>query len=200
MFDWLKRILRFFRCLWMTIRRLFGIPPFSGHSPCAPDYEPAAWNDCPNPVPLAPPAAPVPSSYCLHDNHTQGRNNCYNYGCNLQTDTYAQPGSAGGYAPASRSCPEDSSGAKADGLEPVHRCDPCPHCCHKVALVIWPGHDYHWYRQDSNGRWSHKPDRGLATDRDSSGNVITDPETADRGPYTVFCGYFCVCSGQVTIQ
>ena len=26
-----------------------------------------------------------------------------------------------------------------------------------VLLVIWPNRDYHWYRQDADGTWSHKP-------------------------------------------
>lgn len=26
-----------------------------------------------------------------------------------------------------------------------------------VLLVVSPGFDYHWYRQDADGTWSHKP-------------------------------------------
>ena len=26
-----------------------------------------------------------------------------------------------------------------------------------VLLVVDPNNDYHWYRQDSDGTWSHKP-------------------------------------------
>lgn len=202
MWQWLKKLIECaIESIRMWIRRLFGIPPFKGHSPCAPKYQPAIWNDCPNPVPLTPPNVPVPSSYCSHDNHKQRNNNCYNYGCNIQNDTYAQPGnSTTGYKPKAINCTEYIKAAISDGLKPVKRCEPCSHCCHKVALVIWPGNDYHWYRQDENGRWSHKPDQGLATDKDSKGNPIDDPEEANRGPYTVFCGYFCVCKNKVQIQ
>jgi hypothetical protein len=67
-----------------------------------------------------------------------------------------------------------------------------------VALVSDPGVDYHWYRLDSNGRWSHKPGNTDATDVDASGNLITDPKTADRDygryNYSTFCGYFYVPS------
>jgi hypothetical protein len=45
------------------------------------------------------------------------------------------------------------------------------------------------------------------TNKDWSGNIITDPETADWGPnYTVFAGYLYTCSsdqqgqGHATIQ
>ena len=65
-----------------------------------------------------------------------------------------------------------------------------------VALVIAPGDDYHWYRQDSDGTWSHKPGNTPATNLDASGNPITNPETANRNngshDYSVFCGYFYV--------
>jgi hypothetical protein len=38
-----------------------------------------------------------------------------------------------------------------------------------------------------------------ATNLDNSGNIITDPRTADRGSYTVFCGCFCVNKAKVVI-
>src|SRR5207249_5138029 len=85
---------------------------------------------------------------------------------------------------------------------------------YKVALFLgWTcdaeGHhrspgNYHWYRQDAGGNWSHKPGRGAATHRDQSNQPITNPETADKGTcpgnigsppipqYGEFCGYFCV--------
>jgi hypothetical protein len=63
-----------------------------------------------------------------------------------------------------------------------------------VALVVAPGWDYHWYRRDENGRWSHKPGGTRATNLDNSMNPISNPETANRGPYTDFCGYYCSCS------
>jgi hypothetical protein len=73
-----------------------------------------------------------------------------------------------------------------------------------VALAIDTGIDYHWYRQDSHGRWSHKPGNTSATDVDASGNPITNPETADRDysvtsgfNYSVFCGYFYVPAGGI---
>jgi len=58
-----------------------------------------------------------------------------------------------------------------------------------VALVIWPGVDYHWYRQDDNGCWSHKPGSTPVTNLDDSGRFIADPLACDRGDYTDFCVY-----------
>jgi len=143
-----------------------------------PQYEPEKWND---------------------NNGIQFNNNCYNYACNIRAGTYAQPGKASGNMYSSTDCPEVTEGAVSDGLT-VQDCDQrCPNCCHKVALVVAPGWDYHWYRQDDNGLWSHKLGGTPATNLDNSGNPISNPRTADRGPYTVFCGCFCVCKCEVKI-
>jgi len=73
-----------------------------------------------------------------------------------------------------------------------------------VALVVKPGGDYHWYRQDSDGTWSHKQGQLPATQsvgyyRDKNGNLrfiddlITDPKkAAEKIGYDVFVGYFYV--------
>jgi hypothetical protein len=60
----------------------------------------------------------------------------------------------------------------------------------KVALVLAPGRDYHWYRQNEDGTWSHKPGETPVTNLDASNNIITDPEKANRGVYTQFVGYY----------
>jgi hypothetical protein len=38
--------------------------------------------------------------------------------------------------------------------------------------------------------------RGLVSKIDNAGVKITDPATADRGRYTIFCGYFYACKSQ----
>lgn len=156
----------------------------------APSYNPAIWN--------------TPAH--------QPNNNCYNYSTDIMTDTFAQPGRAHNVS-APPSCAGTGSGAVADGLAAATE-KRCAGCSHLVALVISPGNggcveDYHWYRLDDNGRWSNKPGDGAATDKDASGNPITNPETADRkyvfGPdycidYSIFCGYYCVDKSVVVIQ
>jgi hypothetical protein len=151
---------------------------------CIPAYEPATWND---------------------NNGIQLHNNCYNYACNIQTGTFAQPGLATGHLrPEPFTCQGVGPAAQSDGLRPVDGASGCGcrDCCHKVALVIAPGpefNDFHWYRLDRDDHWSHKPGGTPATNVDSSGNPITDPRTANRGPYTVFCGFYCVCKDKVSI-
>ncbi|MCP4346045.1 MAG: hypothetical protein GY795_11035 [Desulfobacterales bacterium] len=66
----------------------------------------------------------------------------------------------------------------------------------KVALAVRPNKDYHWYRQDSDGMWSHKIGNDEATNLDDSLETITNPETAKNVPYTEFCRYFCTCSDE----
>lgn len=140
-----------------------------------PAYEPAYWN-----------------SY----NDILRNNNCYNYGNNKRTDTFAQPGRDSGQMASTMSCSAVTTAAVNDGVAqmPVGGCSNSET---QIALVVAPGTDYHWYRKDSNGYWSHKPGGTPATNLDNSGNVITNPETADRGMYTDFCGYFCSCESDI---
>lgn len=66
---------------------------------------------------------------------------------------------------------------------------------YKVALVI-ASNDYHWYRQDSDGGWSHKPGLTELTYKDASGHYISDPRTCDRNysyaNYSTWGGYYIV--------
>ncbi|KRA75938.1 MULTISPECIES: LamG domain-containing protein [unclassified Lysobacter] len=123
-------------------------------------------------------------------------NNCYNYANNKRTNTFAQPGRASGQTAVGMSCAVVHAAAVRDGLEPIT--DPYdPGYKTTVALVVAPGEDYHWYRRDAFGTWSHKPGQTAATNLDNSGSPIYDPEYADRGPYTDFCGYFRLWSDSV---
>lgn len=87
-----------------------------------------------------------------------------------------------------------------------------------AADDVFYWNDYHWYRQDEDGTWSHKPGYDTVRNVDASGNPITNPETANRSSrygteyipalkksvpvvinYDVFCGYFYVKKGGVTV-
>jgi hypothetical protein len=141
-----------------------------------PSYSPSFWND---------------------DWVVLFMNNCYNYGNNKRTDTFAQPGRAAGITlswPEDMNCEAVKDAAIADGITALPFSGHCPDAEDKVALVVAPAWDYHWYRLDDNGKWSHKPGGTPATNLDNKGNPIDSPETADRGIYSEFCGYFCACS------
>lgn len=65
-----------------------------------------------------------------------------------------------------------------------------------IALCIRnDGTDYHWFRQDKHGCWSHNvPGRASAEDNDFSGAKISDPMTCERGIYTRFCSFMIACN------
>ena len=77
----------------------------------------------------------------------------------------------------------------------------CPSNHYKGAMVIDPDHTFHFYRQNPNGYWSHKPGILKVTDVDATGQKIPVPHFASRNyekgksddiNYTDFCGYYCI--------
>ncbi|MBC8115261.1 MAG: hypothetical protein H7062_12830 [Candidatus Saccharimonas sp.] len=143
----------------------------------APIYNPGIWN--------------TPS--------VQPFNNCYNYANDQRTNTFAQPGRAHGKPITKLSCSGTQPSAVADGLVPTANFSGTlkPGQGWYVALVIWPNVDYHWYRQDKVGCWSHKPGSTAARNKDNSGNAISDPRTCNRGPYSSFCTFMKTKRGLV---
>lgn len=142
-----------------------------------PAYEPDYWNS---------------------DSTVKRHNNCYNYGCNKKTNTYAQPGLySGNEVTLPLDWLEVKNAAVSDGLEYAGLSKPTSIPVGKSLIAMVVGRDdYHWYRLDRNGvYWSHKPARGSATNRDNAGNLITNPATCKRSAvYTEFGGYFFVDS------
>jgi hypothetical protein len=121
-----------------------------------------------------------------------GSNNCYNYASNSITDTFAQPGRGSGEMYHDITATEIHAAALRDGYLDSIKDSPKKKNLH-VGYCIWPGSDYHWYRQtkpmDGEERWTHKPGGTPARNYDSSGQFITDPSTCDRGPYTIWGGF-----------
>lgn len=126
-----------------------------------------------------------------NDYSVQENNNCYNYGNDQISGTFAQPGKASGHPITYISGQQVQAAAVFDGLH-VLVPQPGPHeppvnapdGQWLVALVVAPGPlsdphaDYHWYRLDTNGLWSHKPGRTPATRYDGNGDLIADPRHA----------------------
>ena len=145
---------------------------------CAPLYEPQWWND---------------------GGQIQSNNNCYNYGSNYRTDTFAQPGRAtGAMYTLPISCASVRPAAQVDELiDTPGANNKCPKEGHLVTLVVAPGWDFHWYRKGRNGYWTHKPGPTPVTNLDNNGVIIPDPRTADRGAYTDFCTFMVVMHGHI---
>ena len=152
-------------------------PPPSPFTSCGFEvlgYNPTAWN---NPAHIL-------------------RNNCYAYATNHMTDTFPQPGRATGHQATSMSAGPVSNGAKSDGAHDAGNCFAASFAPRLlVALVIWPGVDYHWYRWHGSF-WGHKPGGTAVRNIDNSGLVITDPRAANRGGYSIFYGFMLIPNTQ----
>ena len=141
-------------------------------------------------------------SYWNSDGNRLINNNCYNYANNRLTDSFAQPGRASGQAIGSEG--EVHLRCLQDGLVATNAYDPPPNG--KTRIVAYTGMifyenewhwDYHFWRRDNNGMWSHKPGMSDATNLDHSGNSISNPETANRWFYTSFVSYYFTPSDAV---
>ena len=82
----------------------------------------------------------------------------------------------------------------------------------KIALAIDINSDkpdYHFYREDNNNIWSHKPGSNDVTNKDAKNNIIYNPEKANRDysykkyknkngkisngkNYSIFCGFIAL--------
>lgn len=139
----------------------------------------------------------VPSLQLEYWNSTTSvlhNNNCYNYSTNRRTDNFAQPGESSGQEYTEITCAEMSKAVQRDlGVYPVDYFNFRQKQDYTlIALVVGQGWDFHWYRRDDNGYWSHKPGSTPATTLDRDQKPIVSPETANRGRYKHFCGYFAV--------
>jgi hypothetical protein len=85
--------------------------------------------------------------------------------------------------------------------------DNCSKGHYKGAMVTDPGNTFHFYRQNKDGTWSHKPGTLPISREDANGLPIYSPFTAnrdyskpnDKDPinYTGFCGYYCIPTDKV---
>ena len=166
---------RIIRAILEFLRDLFTpspVKPGPAGSGCAfemPPFDPVPWND--------------PGFIKT--------NNCYAYAANKRANypDKPQPGIGSGAEYGSPTGPEVAAAAKRDGAHDAGDCFPdsqAPRLL--VALVIWPGVDYHWYRKHPDC-WGHKPGSTPARNYDDSHAVIADPRSCNRGPYTEFHGF-----------
>lgn len=122
-----------------------------------------------------------------------GCNNCYAYAANQRTDTFAQPGRASGRNLASFTFEEIIEAAGCDGVvDAVDSVGATQAPRYLVALFVWPGFDYHWYRLHSDGSWGHKPGPETVRTVDNSDTSILDPRVCSRADYSDFAGFFII--------
>jgi len=158
---------------------------FSRLNGSEPDYEPSKWNN----------------SQKIKETH-----NCYAYALDIIQYHFRkkpQPGYASGYSYLTdediRSCDRMFERIKADNnsvIQVSYR-EKCPKGYKKAYLAVDDGEDtdYHFYRMDSSGFWSHKPGSTDAREKNSDGERIIQPHNAKRVSsahnYKKSCGYFC---------
>lgn len=172
--------------------------PISGYEP---QFEPSVWN----------------SKKEVRETH-----NCFSYAMNVHDPKqikacradkkcdvpFHQPGAASGHprfqSRRKKTCPDMIGRLFGDNptIKMTTFKNKCPAHTSKIALVVDPDEDYHFYRQDSNKMWSHKPGGMPVTNMDSKKQHIYDPALANRNytdlerksklNYDMFCGYMCV--------
>lgn len=176
------------------------ISPLSGSEP---RYEPEKWN----------------TKGEITDTH-----NCFSYSMNVNDPKqiakckgkkfcnapFHQPGAAAGHRRFSgktlKTCPDMRMRILGDNphISMTSFEAKCPPKTSKIALVVDPSDDYHFFRQDSNGYWSHKPGARNVTNVDAGKHTIWDPRLADLDyrkddsvlNYNIFCSYMCVPRGK----
>ena len=143
-----------------------------------------------------------------NDNNVE-YNNCYSYAMRDINNLY-KPSPGNNMKNSSydmNSCEEIISHIKRDYPDrhikvldenDTNSCQECNY--YKVGLYIDDNNkddvDFHFYRQNRNGYWSHKPGSNLVTDRDASNRLITNPDKANRNygalNYSKKCKKLCV--------
>lgn len=177
-------------------RKCSRVSPLSGWEP---RYDPYRWNNT---------------------KETRETHNCFSYAMNIQDPRqieackinkncnvpFHQPGAASGHpgftSKKAKTCPDMVARLLGDNpsMKMTTFTDKCPAHTSKIALVVDADEDYHFFRQDSNGMWSHKPGGTPVTNLDALGRPIYDPALASRNylhdnstlNYENFCAYMCV--------
>ena len=127
------------------------------------------------------PTSFLPSSW-TDDPLKKTTNNCYNYATNTVSNTFPRPGGS----TTALTGEGIRDGCESEGMEdfsdPVAGSFPdTPSCV--LALVVMENLDFHFYRLDGDNKWSHKLGAHVPTNLDNDGVEITDPRTANIGPY-----------------
>jgi hypothetical protein len=144
----------------------------------------------------------------LWNNNIDIRNshNCYSYALGKiikKLKSKAQPGYASGFNYIEKSdydckkfrerMKKDSPGSYLEKFDTA-----CYPGFYKIFLALDPGNDYHWWRMNKDGYWSHKPGSSKVTNLDASGNTIINPLLSNRDfkhrNYHKPCFFACIYS------
>lgn len=132
-------------------------------------------------------------------------NNCYSYalddhnGDSQVRNHKPTPGNTTGFY----TCSKILEGLKTDQprLYPITFDCPCDQGYKKIYAAVSTedeegDNDFHFWRQDQDGWWSHKPGSNQPSRVDGSNQAIRNPEQSNRvigsRAYVQGCGFFCV--------
>jgi hypothetical protein len=90
------------------------------------------------------------------------------------------------------------TGKKMESREGFYRVALFTRPAKQDAISMHEGHEYHYMRQNRDGKWSQKFGALNVINIDYSGKTITDPATAAMGAYQ-FIGYFLVPKGGLDV-
>ena len=154
--------------------------------------------------------------------YTRESHNCYTYYLNKKSgEAFAlckkdfakhsmcrrpQPGYASGYpklTPQDYNCNEIVKRTLADNphirviTEQEAKEIGCNMDEYMGAVVVAPKYDYHYYRMNDDGQWTHKPGYKPSTHLDADNNIIVNPKYANRKyskrlNYKNFCTFTCL--------
>ena len=148
-------------------------------------YEPKKWN----------------SNYNVKNSH-----NCYSYSLGKIVNgikSKAQPGYGSGFEHINDNeykCSSFFNRLKKDS--PATYIEEFDNKClpgfYKIFLTLDKENDYHWYRQDNNKYWSHKPGYSDVVNVDANNKKIKNPALASRDygylNYKTPCFFACINS------
>ena len=85
-------------------------------------------------------------------------------------------------------------------IKPVSFNDKCPDNFYKGAMVVQDDRTFHFYRQNKDSSWSHKPGTMAVTNLDADKKQIYIPHFSNRDyshkpnkiKYNSFCNYYCI--------
>jgi len=140
------------------------------------------------------------------DNNIKKTHNCYTYALGKiinELDSKAQPGYASGFniiddkdydcKSFRKRLKKDSPGSYLEKFD-----NACLPGFYKIFLALDPQNDYHWYRQNSDSYWSHKPGASDVINTDASGEKINNPYKSNRNfkhrNYYKPCFFACIYS------
>ena len=141
-----------------------------------------------------------------HNSSIRDSHNCYTYALGKIVeglDSKAQPGYASGFDhidDQDYDCKTFRERLKKDspGSYLEKHDNACLPGFYKVFLALDPQNDYHWYRQDNDMNWSHKPGSTNVINIDASGEKIRNPLIANRKysslDYYKPCFFACIYS------